>query len=89
MFKQLSTGRVVDVSNLENMYDLFNENQLEIIQAYTEYKVEEEKNPIIEELHDVEDILYETQYKIQDLQKHVNRYGANNGKKLLEKIKNL
>lgn len=88
MFKQLSTGRVVDVSNIENMYDLFNEDQLEIIQAYMDYK-EEEKREIIEDLQDVNDILNETEDNIKDLLKYVNRYGLKNENKVLEKIKKI
>lgn len=88
MIKQLSTGKVVDISNIENMHDLFNEEQFEILQAYMEYK-EEEKNAIIEELQEVNDILNEKEDNIKDLLKYVNRYGVKNENKVLEKIKNL
>lgn len=49
MIKQLSTGQVVNLSNLENMHDLFTNEQFEIIEAYLEYQ--EELNELNERYH--------------------------------------
>ena len=84
MIKQLSTGKVVDVSNIENMYDLFNHEQFEIIEAYMEYQ-EDKMNEVIEELQEVNDILNDKEKDIYDLLKYVNRYGLKNEGKVLEK----
>lgn len=88
MIKQLSTGQVMNVSNLENMHDLFTNEQFEIIQAYLEYQ-EEQKAEVIEELQEVNDILNDKEKDIYDLLKYVNRYGLKNEGKVLEKIINL
>lgn len=88
MIKQLSTGKVVDVSNLENMYDLFNHEQFEIIEAYIDYQ-QEEQTKLLEEIEEVNIILNEKETAVSDLLKYVKRYGLKNENKVLEKIKNL
>lgn len=88
MIKQLSTGRVVDVSNIENMYDLFNNEQFEIIQTYMEYQ-EDKQNELIEELQEVNDLLNDKEKAAEDLLKYVNRYGLKNESKVLEKIQHI
>ena len=88
MIKQLSTGKVVDVSNLENMYDLFTNEQFEIIEAYMKYQ-EAQKSEIIEELQKVNEILNEKETALNELLKYVKRYGFKNESKVLEKIENI
>lgn len=88
MIKQLSTGQVVNVSNLENMHDLFTNEQFEIIEAYLEYQ-EEQKSEIIDELEEVNNILNEKETAVNNLLKYVKRYGFKNESKVLEKIENI
>ena len=88
MIKQLSTGKVVNVSNLENMYDLFTNEQFEIIEAYMEYQ-EDKMNEVIEELQEISEILNEKETAVNDLLKYVKRYGFKNKSKVVEKIENI
>lgn len=88
MIKQLSTGKLVDVSNIENMYELFNYEQFEIIEAYIEYQHNEQLK-LIEELDEVNDILNEKEKAVSDLTKYVKRYGLKNETKVLDKLKNI
>lgn len=88
MIKQLSTGKVVDVSNIENMYDIFTNEQFEIIEGYIEYqKLEQDK--LIDELEEVNNILNEKEKLVGDLLKYVKRYGFKNESKVLDKLKNI
>lgn len=88
MLKQLNSGIVIDVSNTDNMYDLFTLDQLEIIEAIIYFKDTDLLN-LKEELGDVQYYLKNIENNISDLRKYVNRYGLKNEKKVIEKIDNI
>ena len=88
MIKQLSTGKVVNVFNIENMYDLFTNEQFEIIEAYLEYQ-EAQHTEIMEELEELNDLLNEKEDAVNNLLKYVKRYGFKNESKVLEKLENI
>lgn len=88
MIKQLSTGKVVNASNIENMRDLFTNEQFEIIEAYVKYQ-EDQQNEIIEELEEINDLLNEKEDAVNNLLKYLKRYGFKNESKILEKLENI